>query len=197
MKGTTMQFGGGELGTISSAAVHAGTAGKLGYRLSIGHDQNQQWQGQDTLAFRSNKFNAQTEYALSQESKLLVSGGLTDVNRFDGLTSSFTKGDTRFSQSYAHVAYERPNFFVRSYWYQVNTTVNFVTNPILAGFIRLVTPGGSSISDGVGNTYNIEAQHTVELGTANRIIYGVNYRLNNASRTIGFHGGGSYRAAAK
>lgn len=28
MKGTTLQFGGGELGTISSAAVHAGTIGK-------------------------------------------------------------------------------------------------------------------------------------------------------------------------
>ena len=184
MKGTTMQFGGGELGTISSAAVHAGTAGKLGYRLSIGHDQNQQWQGQDSLAFRSNKFNAHAEYALSQESKLLVSGGLTDVNRFDGLLSSLTKGDTRFSQSYANVAYERPNFFIRSYWYQVNSTVNFAPNPILAGLIRLVTPGGSSIADGVGNTYNIEAQHTVELGTVNRMTYGVNYRLNNASSTF-------------
>ena len=34
MKGTTLQFGGGELGTISSAAVQAGSAGKLDYRLS-------------------------------------------------------------------------------------------------------------------------------------------------------------------
>ena len=39
MKGTTLQFGGGELGTISSSAVQAGSAGKLDYRLSIGHDQ--------------------------------------------------------------------------------------------------------------------------------------------------------------
>ena len=40
MKGTTLQFGGGELGTISSAAIHAGTVGKFGYRFSVGHDQN-------------------------------------------------------------------------------------------------------------------------------------------------------------
>lgn len=53
MKGTTIQFGGGELGTISSAAVHAGTAGNLGYRLSVGRDQNQQWRDRDALAFRS------------------------------------------------------------------------------------------------------------------------------------------------
>jgi len=184
MKGTTLQFGGGELGTISSAAVHAGTAGKLGYRLSIGHDQNQQWRNQDALAFRSNKFNVQTEYALSQDSKLLVSGGLTDVNRFDGPLSSTTNPAARFSQGYANVAYERPNFFIRSHWYQVNTTVDFVTNPLLARLIQIETPGGSSISDGVSNTYNIEAQHTVQLGNTNRVIYGVNYRLNNASNTF-------------
>ena len=184
MKGTTLQFGGGELGTISSAAVHAGTAGKLGYRLSIGHDQNQQWRNQDALAFRSNKFNLQTEYALSQESKLLVSGGLTDVNRFDGPLSSTSNPAARFSQGYVNVAYERPNFFIRSYWYQINSTVDFVTNPLLAGLIRVKTPAGSSISDGVGNIYNIEAQHSVQLGNANRVIYGVNYRLNNASNTF-------------
>ncbi len=184
MKGTTLQFGGGELGTISSAAVHAGTAGKLGYRLSIGHDQNQQWRNQDALAFRSNKFNVQTEYALSQDSKLLVSGGLTDVNRFDGPLTSTTNPAARFSRGYANVAYERPNFFIRSHWYQVNTTVDFVTNPLLARLIQIETPGGSSISDGVSNTYNIEAQHAVQLGNTNRVIYGVNYRLNNASNTF-------------
>jgi iron complex outermembrane receptor protein len=40
MKGTTLQFGGGEFNTITSAAIQAGTVGKLGYRLSVGHDQN-------------------------------------------------------------------------------------------------------------------------------------------------------------
>lgn len=35
MKGTALQFGGGEQGTISSAAVHAGTDGKLGYRPAV------------------------------------------------------------------------------------------------------------------------------------------------------------------
>ena len=84
MKGTTLQFGGGEFGTISSAAIHANTIGKFGYRLSVGHDQTAQWRNRDALAFRSNKFNLQTEYALSSDSKLSVSGGLVDTNRFDG-----------------------------------------------------------------------------------------------------------------
>ena len=88
MRGTTLQFGGGAYGTISSAAIHAGTAGRFGYRLSVGHDQNQQWRNGDALAFRSNKFNVQTEYAAGGDSKIRFSGGLVDVNRFDGTVSS-------------------------------------------------------------------------------------------------------------
>src|SRR2546426_11124434 len=43
IKGTTLQFGGGEFGTIMASAIQAGTYGKLGYRLSVGHDQNNKW----------------------------------------------------------------------------------------------------------------------------------------------------------
>src|SRR6266487_5055909 len=43
MKGTTLQFGGGEFGTITASAIQAGTIGKLGYRLSVGRDQNNKW----------------------------------------------------------------------------------------------------------------------------------------------------------
>src|ERR1041384_8514759 len=43
MKGTTLQFGGGAYGTISSAAIYANTYKNYKYRLSYGHDQNQQW----------------------------------------------------------------------------------------------------------------------------------------------------------
>jgi iron complex outermembrane receptor protein len=87
MKGTTLQFGGGEFGTISSAAIHAGTQGKFGYRLSVGQDQNQQWRNRNALAFRSYKFNVQTEYAMSSVSKLAISGGsirIGSMARFKG-----------------------------------------------------------------------------------------------------------------
>jgi iron complex outermembrane recepter protein len=75
MRGITLQFGGGEFGTISSAAVHAGTLGHLGYRLSIGQDQNQQWRNRNALAFRSQKLNVLTEYALSADSNFLYQVG--------------------------------------------------------------------------------------------------------------------------
>ena len=107
MKGTTLQFGGGELGTISSAAVHAGSAGKFDYRLSIGHDQTQQWRNDDALAFRSNKFNVQTQYNFSGDSTLRIAGGFIDTNRFDGPVSNIQISRTEFNQAYTNMSITR------------------------------------------------------------------------------------------
>ena len=181
MKGTTVQFGGGELGTISSAAIHANKMGDFGYRLSIGRDQNQQWRNRDALAFRSNKFNVHTEYALPSDAKLLVSGGLVDVNRFDGLLGETVSPATRPSLGYANVSYERTNFFLRGWWSSYWDTPTVTTNPLLANFIRVTDRNGSSIESFSSNTYNLEAQHALEFGASNRLIYGVNYRHNSLS----------------
>jgi iron complex outermembrane receptor protein len=181
MKGTTVQFGGGELGTISSAAIHANKIGDFGYRLSIGRDQNQQWRDRNALAFRSNKFNVHTEYALPSNAKLLVSGGFVDANRFDGQIGETVSAANRPSQGYANVAYERHNFLLRGWWsgYWDTSTIN--SNPLLANFIRVTDRNGNSSHPFMGNTYNLDAQHTLDFGASNRLIYGVNYRHNSLS----------------
>jgi len=181
MKGTTLQFGGGEFGTISSAAIHAGTVGKLGYRLSVGHDQNQQWRNRDALAFRDNKFNVQTEYALSAVSKVMISGGLVDSNRFDGTVTDVVADSIRPAQGYANLTYERPNFFVRAWWSEYTDSSHTAINPILSNFIRVTDQFGGTAFPFVANTYNIEAQHALEFGSVNRLTYGANYRQNTLS----------------
>jgi iron complex outermembrane receptor protein len=181
MKGTTLQFGGGELGTISSAAIHADKIGNFGYRLSIGRDQTQQWRNRDALAFRSNKFNVQTEYAMPNDAKLSVSGGLADTNRFDGQIGETQTLATQPSLGYANVSYERTNFFLRGWWSSYRDTSTVTTNPLLANFIRVTDRNGSSVQLFTSNTYNLEAQHALELGASNRLIYGVNYRHNSLS----------------
>ena len=181
LKGTTLQFGGGELGTISSAAIHANKIGDFGYRLSIGRDQNQQWRDRDALAFRSNKLNVHTEYALPNDAKLLVSGGLVDVNRFDGTIGETVTEATRPSLGYANVSYERTNFFLRGWWSGFWDTSTVTTNPLLANFIRVTDRNGSSVQPFKSNTYNLETQHTLEFGASNRLTYGVNYRHNSLS----------------
>jgi len=181
MKGTTLQFGGGGYGTISSAAVHAGKVGKFGYRLSAGSDQAAQWHDRNALSFRSNKFNLQTEYDLSSLSKLKISGGLVDSNRFEGPTLDIVTAQGRPAQGYAHVVYERPNFFIRGFWNHFTDLSDPVTNPILAPFYLNTDRAGNRLDSTTADTYNIEAQHSVEIGPGHRLTYGANYRHNTLS----------------
>lgn len=180
MKGTTLQFGGGEYGTISSAAVHAGVQGNLGYRLSLGHDQNEQWRNRNALSFRANKFNAQTDYKFSDASKLSFSGGLIDVNRYESVVDVLSP-EQQFTNSYTYVGYERPNFFIRGFWTGWNIDYAANANPALADFLRLTDQFGSSTWSAASNTYNIEMQHAIDLSSGNRFLYGLNYRHNTIS----------------
>jgi iron complex outermembrane receptor protein len=181
MKGTTLQFGGGELGTISSSAIHAGVQGKFGYRLSIGHDQNQQWRDRDALAYRSDKFNVQTEYALPEDSKIMVSGGLIDVNRFDGPVTSVTINADSPALGYAHVVYARPSLFLRAFWNSYDNTSAVNPHPDLNNVFRFTNRVGDPVAVFRGNTYNVEGQHTLLLPAHNAFTYGINYRLNTLS----------------
>lgn len=181
MKGTTIQFGGGEFGTISSAAVHAGTAGRLGYRLSLGEDQNQQWRNKDALAFRSYKFNVQTEYALKGDSRVLFSGGVVDSNRYDGVLSETVLQTGTPQLGYAHASYERRNLIVRAFWNSYSNTSNSLTNPLISSFLKATDRNGSSLNKSRADTYNIDLQHMAELTISNRFTYGLNYRHNTYS----------------
>jgi outer membrane receptor protein involved in Fe transport len=181
MKGTTVQFGAGELGTISSAAIHAGTQGKFGYRLSVGHDQNEQWRNRDALAFRTNKFQVQSEYALTGDSRVHVAGGIADANRFDGPVFNLQTPSTPVTQSFADVAYERPNFFVRGWWSQNDLLADLIMHRFLNNRLQEVSQFGEPRLHFLANTYNLESQHTIDLWAANRMTYGANYRLNTVS----------------
>lgn len=184
LRGTTFQVGGGEFGTISSAAIHAGTQGHFGYRLSIGHDQNAQWRNRDSLAFRDSKFNVHTTYALSQASKVSISGGLVDSNKFEGPVSPTTSFAGTPSQGYADIAYERPNFFVRTWWSHYVNDGRSITNPSLASFLQVAGRDFNPTTTTESNSYNVEAQYTQELCNNSRLTYGANYRHNTLSSNL-------------
>ncbi len=116
MKGATVQVGGGELDTLRSAGVYANRHQQFSYRLSYGHDQNQQWRNRNAPALRDDKFNVHTEYALAGDSKLSFSGGLVDVKAFDGTVGDVAMNSTVPALGYAHATYGQPNLFVRAFW---------------------------------------------------------------------------------
>ncbi len=184
MKGTMVQIGGGTYGTLSSAAIYANSYKKVGFRLSYGHDQTQQWRNDDALAYRDNKFNVQTEYALGGESKISLSGGLVDVNRFDGFVTDAAVQTGVPNLGYAQASYDRPNFFVRAFWNGYYNDGSIVTNPLLAPFLRFTDRRFSSDQMLRSNTYNVEALKGVELGNTTRLTAGINYRHNTLSLNL-------------
>lgn len=178
MDGITAQVAGGEFNTLMASAIHAGTHQNFGYRISYGFDQTNQWDKRDALAFRSNKFNIQTVYDLTAGAKLKLSGGLVDISNlaFQSVDSNILRFSD-FSQGYVFGGYESPHFFLRAYWNISTLPLENLPQPALADLVR---PNEPNIKNDT-NTYNIEAQHKIDLPARNRLSYGANYRLNTFS----------------
>ena len=184
IKGATLQFGGGEYGTISSAAVFAGVHGKLGYRLSYGHNQTNEWNNRNGLAFRNNLANGHIEYRLAGESKVTLQGGLVASNHYDGPMVDNVSQSQQPSQSYVNIVYDQPDFFVRTFWTGTNQPGQISPNPLQAPFFSIFGKDGTNNNSNSSNSYNLEIQHAINLGSRNRLTYGANYRHNAVSGTF-------------
>ncbi|MCS6896599.1 MAG: TonB-dependent receptor [Nitrospira sp.] len=183
MKGATLQVGGGEVGTVTTSAIHAGVDGKFKYRVSGGYDQTHQWRDRNTPAVRSSKFNAQVEYQMPDQSNIALSSGLVHMDPHDGPMVGV--GNTILTPEvvlpYVNLSYDRQDFFLRAYWNGFFAEAAASPHPLLQRFITITDPGGNSHLGFAGNTYNIEGQHSVPIGDVGRLTYGLNYRYNTFS----------------
>ncbi len=187
--GTLVQVGGGEFGTIRSAAIQAGTHGDFGYRLSFGHDQNQKWSDRNALALRSNKFDLLTDYTFKDASKFILSGGLVNSNRYDGLVFDAFHESTKLTNGFVNAAYERTNFFIRTNWTRWDrTSLELLTPPVLNSFFFQTGTDGSNALRFRNDVYTTWAQHTLDLASTNRFLYGLNYFHNAVSKQNAFTG---------
>lgn len=179
MKGATLQVGGGEFGSLITSGIYAGTYKKLGYRLSAEHEQTHQWDNRNSLGFRTNKFNAHTTYALTSSSSFTFSGGLNSSNNYDGPVFENLQFAQKPAIGYAYASYDAPNFFLRGWWSNFHQGFRL---PLLLGTANFgsVIPQDNSAT---GNTYNVDAQHSVELGSIHRFTYGTNFRYNTFTGT--------------
>lgn len=183
MKGSTLQVGGGEIGTVSTSVIHAGSTGKFRYRVSGGYDQTHQWRDRDSPALRSSKFNAQIEHLMPDQSSVTLSSGLVYMNPHDGPVVGV--GNTILSSEvmlpYVNLSYDRPDFFLRAYWNGFFAEAVAAPHPLLQPFITITDRGGNSNLGFASNTYNVEGQHSVSIGDIGRLTYGLNYRYNTLS----------------
>ena len=184
MKGTTLQAGAGEYGTVRTAAIHGGKAGDVGYRLSIGHDQQQQWRDRNALAFRADRFNGQMNYLFNSGGMVRVEGGVIDANRADFSSGDFLRLNSPYTLSYTRVAYERDDFFVRASWSQNNVSNSNETVPALAPFVVSGDKNGNPFNiPFLTNSYDLVSQYSHAIGSTHRVTLGANYRHNTLSGT--------------
>ena len=183
MKGTTLQMGGGEIGTVSTSAVQAGAEGHLKYRISGGYEQSQQWRQHNALALRSYKLNSQAEYMLSGQSKASISSGLVYMDPHDGpmVGAGSTLLTSGVKLPYANVSYENHGFFLRAYWNGFFADVDASPHPLLRQLVTITDSALNSNMGFSGNTYNIEGKHSLKVGEAVQVTYGLNYRHNTFS----------------
>jgi iron complex outermembrane recepter protein len=181
MKGCTIQIGGGEYGTISSAAVVAGAVDKFGYRLSYGHDRSNSWNDRHTLAFAADRVHGQFEYSLPDRSKLKLSGGFVNMDPFDGTVQRNISLSSTVKLPDVYLGYERSDSFIRFWWNQFDAKSLTITNPAISNLLRTTTITNDPRLTFLGNSYNVDGQHGVDLWSGNRLTVGLNYRLNTFS----------------
>ena len=180
----TVQVMGGEFGTLGGTAQMGGSQGGLGYRLSLGYDQNQQWRNRDGLAFRNYQANLRTEYDLSGDAKLSAAGGGNYSNQFDGSTGQTTQETTEVTQGYVHVGYQTSNFRIQGFWNGNYTTSKSVGDPLLKGLLQTINHNGDTESETSQNSYDVMTQYRMAPVSAHSLLMGINYRLNTVTSDL-------------
>ena len=176
MKGTTLQVAGGEVGTLLTSAVHAGTAGNWGYRLSGGHEQTQRWSNRDAPALNGQRIGGMAEYRLSRDGKIRAEAGLARSNPYNGILAPISTGEINFSQTYALVSYERSGLLVRGWWNGLFSETNAFVDPLLAPLLGLTDRFGRTKQEFALNNYDIETRYGFRLFETLSLNIGANYR---------------------
>lgn len=171
MRGTSVQVAGGELGTLLTSAVQAGTLGNWGYRLSGGHEQTQRWVDRDRQALNSQRISGVAEYYLSGNGKLRAEAGVVISNPYAGTTHDTSTSEFRASQAYGLVTYEQSGLWVRGWWFGNSSESDSRFLPQLAPFLGSGRKDESSV-----NSYDVETRYRFKPFATFNVNIGANFR---------------------
>ncbi len=201
MVGTSVQLGGGELGTAFGSMTHAGVSGKTGYKISAGY-------------YEQDPFDRPTGTIPGTESALNPQGTLYEEVGFENQGTKQPKADLRidyeadeetiwgFGAGYAatdgiihsgigpfDIDSGSTSSFVRGSWTRRAMKVNFFANLLDGEADNLLAVGvdGQPINFGFkSDTFNLDFSDTRILGSsANNILsYGANVRQNQFELSI-------------
>ena len=176
MRGSTLQVAGGELGTLLTTGVYAGTAGDWGFRVSGGHEQNQRWSDKHAPALNTQRFGGMAEYHLPGDGRIRAEAGLSRANPYNGFVSEVTTSDTHMSQAHGLVSYEHGGLLVRGSWNGLFTKTTPTVFPPLAPLFSLTDRSGRTDQDASYNTYDFESRYQMKPVDAFTFNIGANFR---------------------
>lgn len=176
IKGTTLQVAGGELGTLLTTAVHAGTAGNWGYRLSGGHEQNQRWSDLSAPALNGQRLGGIVEYQLPRTGKLRAEAGIGRSNPYNGFVTPVAIADTHSSQAHALLSYEQSGLLIRGWWNGLFHKTTETVFPPLASLFTLNDQFGRTGGEASFNTYDVETRYRFNPYKTLKLNIGANFR---------------------
>ena len=176
MRGSTLQAAGGELGTLLTTAVHAGTVGDWGYRVSGGHEQNQRWSDKAAPALNSQRLGGIAEYHLADRGRIRAEAGLARANPYNGFLTDVNVSDTHLSQTHALLSYEQNGLILRGSWLgHFSRSTPTIFSP-LAPLFSLTDRSGRTEQDFSNNTYDFESRYQLNPLQPLKLNIGANYR---------------------
>ncbi len=176
MKGTTLQVAGGDMGTLLTSVVQAGTVGNWGYRLSGGHEQTQRWSDRDAPALNGQRIGGRVEYHLPGDGTIRAEGGIGRANPYNGFVREASVSDGNLSQGYALVSYEQRNLLVRGWWSGHFGEANFGVVRALAPLSAITDRFGRADQEHHQNTYDFETRYRFNPHESLNINVGTNFR---------------------
>ncbi|MBH0203147.1 MAG: TonB-dependent receptor [Nitrospira sp.] len=176
MKGTTLQVAGGQVDTLLTSAVHAGTVGNWGYRVSAGHEQTQRWSNRDAPALNGQRIGGLAEYRLAADGKIRAEAGLTRSSPYNGILNSISTGENHLSQTHVLVSYEQGGLLVRGWWNGLFSGATALIHPLLIPLLGVTDRFGRTDQEFSLNTYDLETRYRFKPLDSLSLNIGANYR---------------------
>ncbi|HMS82276.1 MAG TPA: TonB-dependent receptor [Nitrospira sp.] len=182
MRGTTLQVAGGDLGTILTTGIHAGTGRNWSYRVSGGHEQNQRWSDRNSPALNRQRIAGMVEHHLPNQGRFRAEASLGRSNPYNGFVTEAATSDTRNSLAHALLSYEQNGLLIRGWWNSLffNNPSNTVFPP-LTPFLAITDRFGQTAGDASFNTYDLETRYQFNLIEPLKVNIGTNFRHIAAS----------------
>lgn len=172
---------GGELGTLLTSAVQAGTVGNWGYRVSGMHEQIQRWSDRTTQALNSQRMSAVAEYRLSGEGRIRAEAGAGRSNPYNGPANETNTSEAHHSQAHALLSYEQHGLLVRGWRNGRSVETMPVIFPSLVPLLAQTNRLGRTDQQLSYNTYDFETRYRLRPFETLTVNIGTNFRHIDAS----------------